>query len=98
MASKRMPYVCKRWLLLLPKGTRNEGSALAFWRRLRGRQSKIYQMKSFRDTYAVVLGGLVGGPRAYQDQFRGHKSHRVHARRDFFLYEQMISGKREKVS
>ena len=33
-----------------------------------------------------VPGGLVGGPRAYQDQFRGFKSHRVHARRDFFLH------------
>ena len=31
-----------------------------------------------------VPGGLVGGPRAYQDQFRGFKSHRVHAR-GFFL-------------
>ena len=25
-------------------------------------------------------GGLVGGPRVYQDQFRGFESHRVHAR------------------
>ena len=35
---------------------------------------------------AGVPGGLVrvGGPRAYQDQFRGSKSHRVHARRDSF--------------
>ena len=33
---------------------------------------------------AGVPGGLVGGPRAYQDQFRGFKSHRVHAR-GFFL-------------
>ena len=38
---------------------------------------------------AGVLGGLVGGPRAYQDQFRGFKSHRVHARRDFFLHEEI---------
>ena len=30
---------------------------------------------------------LVGGPRVYQDQFRGFKSHRVHARRDFFLHK-----------
>ena len=36
--------------------------------------------------YTGVLGGLVGGPRAYQDQFRGFKSHRVHARRVFFLH------------
>ena len=42
--------------------------------------------------------GVVGGPRAYQDQFRGFKSHRVHARRDFFLHKKMISGKRESVS
>ena len=34
-----------------------------------------------------VPSGLVGGPRAHQDQFRGFKSHRVHARRDFFLHE-----------
>ena len=48
---------------------------------------------------AGVPGGLVGGPRAYQDQFRGFKSHRVHARgRDFFLRKKMISGKRESVS
>ena len=47
---------------------------------------------------AGVPGGLVGGPRAYQDQFRGFKSHRVHARRDFFLHTKLISGKRESVS
>ena len=34
--------------------------------------------------YAGVPGGLVGGPCAYQDQFRGFKSHRVHAL-GFFL-------------
>ena len=33
-----------------------------------------------------VPGGLVGGPRAYQDQVRGFKSHRVHARKGFFLH------------
>ena len=38
---------------------------------------------------AGVPGGLVGGPRAYQDQFRGFKSHRVHARRGFFLHKKM---------
>ena len=32
---------------------------------------------------AVVPGDLVGG----QDQFREFKSHRVHARRDFFLHK-----------
>ena len=47
---------------------------------------------------AGVPGGLVGGPRAYQDQIRGFKSHRVHARSDFFLHKTMISGKRESVS
>ena len=36
---------------------------------------------------AGVPGGSVGGPRAYQDQFHGFKSHRVHARRDFFLHQ-----------
>ena len=35
-------------------------------------------------TTACVPGGLVGGPRAHQDQFRGFKSHRVHARRGPF--------------
>ena len=45
-----------------------------------------------------VPGGLVGGPRAYQDQLRGFKSHRVHARRDFFFHKKVISGKRESVS
>ena len=46
-----------------------------------------------------VPGGLVGGPRAYQDQLRGFKSHRVHAR-GFFLQKKMTinSGKRESVS
>ena len=34
-----------------------------------------------------VPGGLVGDPRAYQDQFRGFKSHRVHARREVFLHK-----------
>ena len=29
---------------------------------------------------AGVPGGLVGGLRTYQDQFRGFKYHRVHAR------------------
>ena len=33
---------------------------------------------------AGVPGGLVGGPCAYQDQFGGFKSHRVHDR-GFFL-------------
>ena len=33
---------------------------------------------------ATVIDG--GGPRAYQDQFRGFKSHRVHARRGCFLH------------
>ena len=48
---------------------------------------------------AGVPGGLVGGPRAYQDQFRGFKSHGVHARRDFSLLKQIdYSGKRENVS
>ena len=32
-------------------------------------------------TTTGVPGGLVGGPGAYQDQFRGFKSHRVHARK-----------------
>ena len=35
-------------------------------------------------SYVYVRGGLVGGPRAYKYQFRGFKSHRVHARRDVF--------------
>ena len=47
---------------------------------------------------AGVPGGLVGGPRAYQDQFREFKSHRVNARRDFLLQTKLISGKRESVS
>ena len=37
---------------------------------------------------AGVPGGLVGGPRAYQDQFRGFKSHRVHTPRGLFLLKQ----------
>ena len=45
-----------------------------------------------------VPGGLVGGPRAHQNQFRGFKSHRVHARRVFSCMKKMISGKRESVS
>ena len=47
---------------------------------------------------AGVPVGLVGGPRAYQDQFCGFKYHRVHARKDFFLHKKLISGKRESVS
>ena len=45
-----------------------------------------------------VPGGLVGGPRAYQDQFRGFKSHRVYARRGFFFIRKLNSGKHESVS
>ena len=45
-----------------------------------------------------VPGGLVGGPRAFQDQNSGCKPHRVHARRGIFLLQKMISGKRESVS
>ena len=33
-----------------------------------------------------VLGGLVGGRRAYYDQFRGFEYHRVHVRECFFLH------------
>ena len=47
---------------------------------------------------ASPVSWYVGEPRAYQDQFRGFKSHRMHARRDFFLHKKMISGKRESVS
>ena len=45
-----------------------------------------------------VPGGLVGGPRAYEDQFRGFKSHRVNARGFFLQKKKMISGKRESAS
>ena len=48
--------------------------------------------------YIGLPGGLIGGPRAYQDQFRRFKSHRVHAGRGVFLHKKMISGKRESVS
>ena len=48
---------------------------------------------------AVVPGGLVGGPRAYQDQFPGFKSHRVHKLVGAFSFiKKMISGKRKSVS
>ena len=46
----------------------------------------------------TIPGGLVSGPRAYQDQFHGFKSHRVHPRRVFFLHRKTVSGKRESVS
>ena len=39
------------------------------------------------DGQSNVPSGLVGGLRAYQDQFRGFKYHRVNARRDFFLHK-----------
>ena len=38
--------------------------------------------------YVGIPGGLVGGPCVYQDQFRGFKSHGVHAR-GFFLEKKM---------
>ena len=47
---------------------------------------------------AGVPGGLVGVPRAYQDQFCGFKSRRVHARRGFFCFSKLFSGKHESVS
>ena len=41
-----------------------------------------------------VPGGLVGGQRAYQDRFRGFKSHRVHMlARTFSCIKKMVSGK-----
>ena len=53
--------------------------------------------------HAYVPGGLVGGPRAYQDQFRGFTSHRVHMLAGTFscmkkLTININSGKRESVS
>ena len=42
-------------------------------------------MKFYNIDSPDVPGGLIGGPSAYQDQFRGFKSRRVHAGRDFFL-------------
>ena len=56
-----------------------------------------------RDSRGVLFvpgapGGLVGGPRAYQDQLCGFKPHRTHGRRDFFWHKTLISGKRESVS
>ena len=49
---------------------------------------------------AGVPVGLVGGPRAYQYQFRGFKSHRVHARivGAFSCIKKMVSGKRESAN
>jgi len=54
--------------------------------------------KKDNNVHTGVPGGLVGGPRACQDQFREFESHRVHAHRDFFLHKKLISGKRESVS
>ena len=45
-----------------------------------------------------VPGGLVGGPRADQDQIRVVKPHQVHSLWGFFVHEKLISGKRESVS
>ena len=42
---------------------------------------------------AGVPGGFVGGPRAYQDQIREFKPHRVHARRDFFSHKEIDQRK-----
>ena len=53
---------------------------------------------AYTTVIAGVPGGLVGGQRAYQDQFRGFKSRRVHTRRDFFLHKTVISAKLESVS
>ena len=52
-------------------------------------------------TVAGVPDGLVGGPRAYRDQFRGFMSHRVHAHRVFFLHkknDQRKAGERESAT
>ena len=66
----------------------------------RSHHSPINTRREFFSPPSIVPGRLVGGPRAYQDQYCGGvKSHRVHARRDFFLRKKkMISGKRESVS
>ena len=45
--------------------------------------------------HAGVPGGLIGGPRAYQDLFRGFKYHRVHARRGFLLHNKLVGGRHE---
>ena len=48
--------------------------------------TSIVMLYLLRSIGAGVPGGLVSGPRAYQDQFRGFKSLRVHARKGFFLH------------
>ena len=52
---------------------------------------------SIPGTIYCLGGRVVGGPRAYQDQFRGFKSHRVHTRKDFFFAQKTMCGKRESV-
>ena len=55
----------------------------------------LYYMSLPSSGNGGVHGGLVCRPRAYQDQFRGFKSHRVDARRNIFLVKKLITGKRE---
>ena len=46
----------------------------------------IHYSSSSNSSSHCAHGGLVGGPRDYQDQFREFKSHRVHARMEFYLH------------
>ena len=65
------------------------------WQTLEKTEEQPKEKASLVNGVAGVPGGLVGGP---QDQFHGFKSHRVHARRHFFLHKKLISGKRESAS
>ena len=49
---------------------------------------RMWQEAGASSMYVGIPGGLVGGPCVYQDQFRGFKSHGVHAR-GFFLEKKM---------
>ena len=60
-----------------------------------GHHTKIPAINRY---YADVSGGLVGYPRAYQNQFRGFNSHRAHILVGTFSRIKLISGKRESVS
>ena len=68
-----------------------------------GRTMHVSAVQAHPSTWIIPLhgvpGGLVGYPRAYQNQFREFNSHRVHILVATFLcIKKMNSGKRESVS
>ena len=71
----------------------NHEEPLAFYKKCTGYERRNNDLK-----YAGVTGGLVGHPCAYKSISRVQFSPSAHTRRDFFLHQKMMSGKRDSVN